>query len=253
MKRLTPIILAILSIISLLAFSGCSLFTGGSGTGNPIAQKTTITLCDGSYSQDFEVTIGQQAKITELTKQGYYLTGYYDSETGGEKYFDASGKSTAVWSASNPTTFYAQYKPIDEFVMTTTFAKSGTHEFSYHTHGNITGNAEFQNALKANLNKNLKVEYSLNGYDSDDGEDWIVYFKNVDSYNEGNLTKDKIASKYYGKVFIMSSSFKTISGTASIPANYIYSGEGFVTFVSRGASFGEGKFKNFNLIITFTD
>ena len=195
--------------------------------------------------------MGKQAQIDECVKQGCYVKGYYTKPDGGERYFSADGKSLSEWDKSYPDEFYVQYAPISEFSYTTTFTKDKITTFSYNLHATIALKGELKNAISANLDKSIVIKVSFNAADTSGDEDWVVYYKNTDSYNEGNLRTNEIANKYHGFVIDADSTYKTYSGTSTIPASTVYAGESLVCFFSRGASFGDGKIKTITFEIVF--
>lgn len=163
MKKIKTTLTIVLMVTMIFSISGCSLFynptkNDGNNSSNK-NNKTTITIYDGDISNEFEVEYGKQAEVTALTKQGYYLLGYYTEPNGGEKYFDLNGKSMQVWQENMPTTFYAHWASI-----------SG---LTYNSEVDCTDEAEslsfystcfyyelpddFKNAINGNLNKDLNV------------------------------------------------------------------------------------------------
>ncbi len=59
---------------------------------------------------------------TAPTKEGYTFTGYYDSVSGGAKYYDADMNSEKEWDKETNTTLYARWEVIE---YTITFDKQG--------------------------------------------------------------------------------------------------------------------------------
>ncbi|MBQ4072020.1 MAG: hypothetical protein IJD51_06395 [Clostridia bacterium] len=246
-KKLCAVALTLL-LTCCIMLSSCQ-FIGGDST-PPAPEKKTITIHDGTYSESLEVEIGKQAKITSLSKQGYFSNGYFDSENGGTRYFDASGTSLAVWSTSNPTDFYVQYSPISEFNNKAEFCTDKASSFGYHICTKISFSPKFKNALSANLDKTVKIDFTFNAYDTDQ-EDWVVYFKNVSQYGEGGYNTDQIVNKYHGHKIDVPSSYKTYSFTSYIPASEIYAGDCLGLFFSRGNTWGDGYIKNVVVNISF--
>lgn len=235
--------------------SGCSFFNFGLGnnsssvTSVTVEEKfTMITLHDGDYSQQFSVQIGKIAQITELTKQNYYSLGYFDQEENGTKYFNADGSSTQVWSENLPTDFYVNYAPIEQFIHK---EENLEYEFGWRAAHVMSLDAEFMNAVKSNLSRNLNINVSFYGYDSTSGNDWVVYYKNVSTYNEGSLNKTQILARYPGKKIILSSTFEYESFEVTYESKSIYGGENLTCFFDRSNMSGTGKVKNLAFEITF--
>ncbi len=241
---------AVLGTTMVMLLSGCSLL-GENDSSIPPAETVSITLHDENYADTFSVEVGKQASITELTKQGYYSKGYYDSATGGEKYFEADGTSVSVWSKSYPTDLYVQYAPISEFCYEKTYITKGE-EFSYYTGQSVSVKGEFLNAIKGNLNKNVKIEVSFSAYDSKE-KDWALYFKNVAKYDEGSLTMSKILEKYPGVKLKISSSFNIYSFSKTVSASTINAGKNISLIITRGNTFGEGEIRDCTMKFTFVD
>ncbi len=118
-KVLTILVLIAVLFSAFAVLSGCSP-EDSSWPPRALTKKITLTVHvdDETYKVDAyvgkEVSVAMQA-IT--AKTGYYLTGYYDSESGGQMYFDSDGQSVSVWSKSYPTEFYAQWESVDNFVL----------------------------------------------------------------------------------------------------------------------------------------
>lgn len=250
MMKIRRLLTLLCVLVFTLSLGGCSFL--GSGDGSDMNNsKVQITLHDGNFSKNFDVTVGTTAKIDELTKIGYFSTGYYTSENGGDKYFDASGKSLSSWAENYPTDFYVQYKPISEFQLESNHYTSKAKEFTYYEGTIVTTTPEFLNAMKANSQKTLNVTTSFWAYDSKK-EDWVVYYKNLAKFNEGNMTKDKIANQYYGYIIDVPSSYTSFSYSCNIPVSKIAGGEKMTFLYSRGATMGEGAIKNLNITITIS-
>ena len=253
MIKLKKLIILAFTFALALSFSGCFFVESGNGSYNGGGGSNTvkITLHDGSYAKSFDVEVGSQAKIDELTKMGYYSTGYYTSTEGGEQYFDASGTSLSTWSSNYPTDFYVQYLPIEEFSKKAVFYSSNAKEFSYYEGAIVKLDPQFANAMKANLNKTLNVYTYFSAYDTK-AEDWVVYYKNVAKYNEGSMTKDKIASQYYGYIIDVPSNYTNFSYSCNIPISKISNGDCLAFLYSRGANVGKGYIKNLTINITIS-
>lgn len=212
-----------------------------------------IVLCDDSSEYKYEVVIGEIAQITEMVKKGYVSRGYFDSKSGGEKYFDADGKSLSVWSVNYPKVFYVQYQNINEYRYSKMYFDKEEAVFGYYRVVKLEFGAEFNNAIKANLDKKIKVSYEFIAYDDywNKGKDVIFYFKNVDKYNEGGMYRDQIINAYNGKEFVINSSYQNYSYYAYIDAQYVYNGSCLAFIMSRGATTGDCRVKNLLFTIEF--
>lgn len=249
-KRGAPLLALLLLAAFLL--QACAVITpGGEDTAGKKEKTVAITLYDGEEARSYEVTVGKQAAIGECIKHGYYSMGYYTAPEGGERYFSADGKSLSEWSESFPTVFYVQYAPIGDFSCTKSFLDNEIHTLSYYTHARINTVGELGNALKGNLDKTIRVKLSFIASDTSGDEDWVIYYKNTQSYNEGNLISKAIAAKYHGFEIDVGSSYQSFSHISYIPASEIYAGEALVAFFNRGATFGDGKIKNIVFELSF--
>lgn len=256
MKRLVSMTLVLAMLLCMCC--SCELFpSGGSGSGRDqettAAKKKTITLHDGSLSKTFEVTVGKQADIDECLRLGYYSKGYYTAPEGGEQYFSADGKSLAVWGENFPTEFYVQYEPVSSLTYTKRLLEDETKTFSWHICAQGDDRKEFENALKANLGKSVKVDISFAACDTYtySSMKWTVYCKNNSTYSEGSQTAAKTAAQYSGVIIDVDTSYKTYKHTAFISAEELAIGDGLFVFFSRGNTFGSGKLKNITITVSF--
>ena len=154
MKKKLANVLTLCLIVCVLAVSltACGVFGGGS-------KKVNITVYNDGTAKQFSVTVGETARIDPVMKVGYYPTGFYDSETGGTKYFDANGNSASVWQENYPTTFYAQYKSIEGY------PKIEWHEDENKSYDSDTVNFYYQlkgqdyYAIMGNLDRQVRLRY----------------------------------------------------------------------------------------------
>ena len=245
MSKIKKIIAILLILVFAFAFGGCFDLSGS----NSQNKSVTITLHDGAYSKEFSVIIDGTPSIDELTKTGYYSIGYYTSETGGEKYFDANGKSLTSWSIDYPTDFYVQYRPISELQLQSTHYSSDPKEITYYEGTIVKTTPEFLTAMKCNPNSTLNVSTSFSVYDTKN-EDWVVYYKSTNKFEEGNLRANEIASKYNGYVFDATTSYASYSYTTQIPVSKMVTGDKMTFIYSRGAAIGKGAIKNLTINIS---
>ncbi len=150
-----------LFVIVCLTFTACGIF--GNGGGDFKNKSVTISVYNGSASSNYTLAVGKEAHIEPVLKSGYYLTGFFDSETGGTKYFDTSGDSTSVWQKDYPTTFYAQW---DDVKNLGTQAWDGLYNNQYYlgmpkTLSFTASNTQFVNALQGNYDKTIEITLKL--------------------------------------------------------------------------------------------
>lgn len=164
-KKILTILIFIAVLFSTFAvLSGCSP-EDSSWPPRALTKKITLTVHvdDETYKVDAyvgkEVSVAMQA-IT--AKTGYYLTGYYDSESGGQMYFDSDGQSVSVWSKSYPTEFYAQWENVDNFVLANgvswkdTYNYFGERYLSFHCTDGFK-----RSAIAGNRSRNVHITVSF--------------------------------------------------------------------------------------------
>lgn len=257
-KNSTKIVLLLAMILP--ALSSCGFLdllnghSGGNQDDSESLETTQITLYDGDFSKTFDVAIGKKASISELTKQGYYSLGYFDSPEGGTKYFNADGTSTVAWNYNLPTSFYVQYAPISSFSYIDDSAFDGTYDFGWHIKHDLVISPECMNGIKANLDLNLSITASFSGYDSSSFVDsWILYYKNVSSYDEGNYSTAGILKAFVGEEFSVGTSYASYTITKKVATDYVFSGTSLTCLFSRGNTFGSGYLRNLKYSISFSD
>ena len=187
-------ILCVLATLCLL--TGCfrsetSIFTS----------ETEITLLDGDFSETLTVETGKYFQVDSPTKNGYLFLGYFDEETGGEKYIGTDGKTISKWKKGFPTTLYAQWKDI--------YTLEWQSEKMYSTKANYVGATnvggpmikcelpqEMKDAIETNPTKKLEITITCKAYSTSSGSGSPMTFKIYDNNNSGKeaISKsDKIA------------------------------------------------------------
>lgn len=107
----------LLSTISLIAvgssacLTGCNLFNDPKGA--PTVTTSTITIYVDSTPQTFTATSNSAMDIGPLSKRGCYMVGIDEL---GNRCFDESGRSLLHWNEANPTTFYAKFEALDDYL-----------------------------------------------------------------------------------------------------------------------------------------
>ena len=163
MKKTKILLELIIAIILVLALSSCDFFSGASSDNQINEKQTVIRVYNGTVGTDYTVQYGQEVKVDVPTKSGYYFDGFYTEKEGGEKYFDISGKSSMVWQKGLPTEFYAQWKPITELFFEKETRIENPKSWSGYGYPGFTFDLtpEIKNAIKGNLDKEVKVTYSF--------------------------------------------------------------------------------------------
>lgn len=111
MKRLYVVILCFV-LMTAFTLCGCSLFNGINKKTEP--PKIDLTIFNNEQVNTIQVELGKIVSITPVTKEGYYLKGYFDQPQNGIKYIDTNGTSLTEWSNNNPTQLYTQWGNIFE-------------------------------------------------------------------------------------------------------------------------------------------
>lgn len=163
-KKIIYVSIMVLIACSMLAtLSGCdSLF------GITKQNVKTLSIHIGEKVYEKEVFVGDEVEFlpTEIpTKSGYYLTGYFDSQSGGTEYLDCNGKSNGIWKEEDPTTLYAQWESVDNFCI----VKGGYWENTYKYFGEkvlsmsigTDKNMNKVSAIAGNLDRRVKVVFSF--------------------------------------------------------------------------------------------
>ncbi|MBQ7761187.1 MAG: hypothetical protein IJ400_03945 [Clostridia bacterium] len=192
--KTTKILAFVLAIATLLCFAGCGMFSGSSVGGG--AKQTTISTYNGTVKTDYTVQYGKEATVDVPAKPGYYFDGFYSSEEGGDKYFDITGKSSTIWLEGLPSVFYAQWNPISELNFEeeiniedpVTWSGYGSVSFTF------TLTPEIKNAIKGNLDKNVKITYSFDLKDASRYSRTDMSFTLANSHSSG---KENVYSKVW--------------------------------------------------------
>lgn len=164
-KKIVTILVLVAVLFSVFAvLSGCSA-EDSSWPPRALTKKITLTVHVDDEEYEVDAYVGKEVNIAMqayTAKTGYYLTGYYDSEVGGQMYFDSDGNSSSVWSKSYPTEFYAQWKSVDNFVL----ANGGRWENSFEYFGqqyltmNFTDGFK-KSAIVGNRSRNVHITLSF--------------------------------------------------------------------------------------------
>ena len=73
--------------------------------------KVTLKLQNGSADGSVTATYNSgMPKATMPTRTGYTFLGFFDAQTGGNKYYNADGTSARNWTTANVGTLYGQWK-----------------------------------------------------------------------------------------------------------------------------------------------
>ncbi len=160
-KKYFAIFIIIVILFSMLALlNGCSP-EDNSWPPRALTKKITLTIHDSDEIYTVPAYVGKEVSVARQTitsKLGYYLKGYYDSKTGGQMYFDSDGRSVSVWSNNYPTTFYAQWENVDNFVLANNIAWNDTYKFfgerylSFHCTDGIK-----KSAIAGNRSRNVHI------------------------------------------------------------------------------------------------
>ena len=148
--------------------------------------QSNVTLNQGGGTGGTELvqaTYGQaMPSATMPTRTGYTFEGYYDSNSGGTKYYNANGTSAKSWDKTSNTTLYARWTPIsknitlnanggsgDDTVVTLTydtaktlspsFSKVGHSISSWNTNSSGTGYSCGTTLSKENVNQLILGSY----------------------------------------------------------------------------------------------
>ena len=127
------------------------------------AKVIGFDVYNGSTSTHYTTLPKKDVHIEPAVKSGYYLTGYFDSETGGTMYFDANGDSTSVWQKDYPATFYAQW---DDIKNMKTIEWDWAYENQYYlgrpkTLSFAVSKQPYMNAIQGNYDKTLEIKLQL--------------------------------------------------------------------------------------------
>lgn len=240
-RKLTAAILLVCSLSSVVfTLTSCDM---DEFLGKPIP----FTVHYDDVTKDYEAKSGGSVKIDEYTKPGYYCTGFYDAPDGGEMYFKVNGYSTKNWQRDFPTDFYAQYKPISEFSQV--YTREEKDEFMYWSGLNLRLDLDFQNALKSNPNATLIIVTRCLARENDDS-DWLVYYKNENSFKEHG-SDNKIIANHNAQQFYPSSNYSNVTMTHTVPVSKVLSTNCLALFYLRDNDGETGEVKNLHITITF--
>lgn len=248
-----------LLICVLLTLSACSFdFGDNSDSENkpskPTVDTVTITVIDGDYSFTQELTCGEEANIGSLTKMGYYLTGYFTQEVGGEKYFTTNGDSVSVWQKNFPTTFYAQWDSISNsacyftgFVDEPLVAKTSLAWHNSYFYIYTTFHEKFLNAIQGNLEATLyfTISYRQKLHHADgSGKNTLACYITED-VSGGGETIGKIS-------YTASTEYQDFSFNFSAKARLFQKGTVYFVYVIGSTNGTNSYIKDYNIKISFT-
>ena len=125
-----------------------------------LEEKYTVTFNanEGLGGQTESISVKKGASMPSINtkspkKLGYKFNGWYDSPSGGKKYYDSSCKSVSKYDKSSGTTLYAQYSPI-------------TYKINYKLNGGTASNvssATYDKVIKINNpTKDFKITIDKN-------------------------------------------------------------------------------------------
>ena len=126
-------------------------------------KEITVFVDENKYQ--YTAIVDKEFSIRPVTKEGYYLKGFYSEKEGGQKYIKADGNSLSVWKDEFPTTLYAQFESINELMFkgdvildTVQIRDEFSPQKKYVTY-NLS--EDFNNAILANYNSNIYVSVSF--------------------------------------------------------------------------------------------
>ena len=182
------------------------------------AKSNTVTLNkNGGTGGSNSVTAKYDSAMPSAsmpTRTGYTFNGYFDSATGGTKYYNANGSSAKKWNKTSNTTLYAQWTPIskditlkangatgDDQVVTLTYdsAKSLTPGYTktgYHLAGWNTTSSGTGYSCSANLSKNNVNDLILASYDTLYAQ-WAPQSYMINYKDQGNVDFSGIHDEGY--------------------------------------------------------
>ena len=223
-------ILGIIGMIAIGAFIvwGMNGFGNGNDKGSAATEElktASITLVDGISEQTITVTYNEEYRTSVPNKSGFYFKGYYDSETGGDCYIGANGKSIGVWTEVFPTKLYAQYGSIEGMSWTSDVENADeAYKFSFYSViYDFKLPNDFQNAMKANPGKKIKVVLNFKAKQLSEGTLESPHRMNVklqDGSDKGAMSFGKyelMAGKEY-----QSYTYEYTANAASFPKGILY-------------------------------